>query len=97
MHNKDTILNNIILFLGSKKIKDIVLGSEHTLCLAEDNTLWSWGWNEHANTGISMDPVITIPTLVPFNYETCNITQIYSGGAHNFIVTKDCKDPNVKL
>lgn len=91
------MLNTLILILGYMKVKDIALGSEHTLCLAEDNTLWSWGWNEHANTGISMEPVISIPTLVPFNYELDNITQIYSGGAHNFIVTKGCKDSKDKL
>ncbi|CAH2067228.1 unnamed protein product, partial [Iphiclides podalirius] len=80
---------------GGIKIKDITLGSEHTICLAEDNTLWAWGWNEHANTGISMEPVISTPTMIPFDYHPDNIiNQIYSGGAHNFIVTKNCKDSN---
>ncbi|CAK1602854.1 unnamed protein product [Parnassius mnemosyne] len=73
----------------NRKVKDVALGSEHTICLSEDNTLWAWGWNEHANTGISLEPVISFPTIVPIK---CNkdeiITQIYAGGAHNFIVTE---------
>ncbi|XP_068620945.1 secretion-regulating guanine nucleotide exchange factor-like isoform X2 [Battus philenor] len=78
---------------GSKLVKDVALGSEHTLCLAEDNTLWAWGWNEHANTGISLDPVISSPTLVPIGCEKDEqITQIYAGGAHNFIATKNINE-----
>ncbi|CAG4998038.1 unnamed protein product [Parnassius apollo] len=72
----------------NRKVKDVALGSEHTICLSEDNTLWAWGWNEHANTGISLEPVISFPTIVPIKFNKDEIiTQIYAGGAHNFIVT----------
>ncbi|XP_013133541.1 PREDICTED: secretion-regulating guanine nucleotide exchange factor [Papilio polytes] len=74
---------------GNRGVKDVALGSEHTICLAGDNTIWAWGWNEHANTGISLDPVIPSPTLVPFDYDGNEVIQIYAGGAHNFIVTQE--------
>lgn len=72
-------------------MKDIALGSEHTICLMTDNTLWAWGWNEHANTATKLeDKCIYAPTLIPLdigpNY--C-ITQIYAGSAHNFIFAKE--------
>ncbi|XP_028157544.1 ultraviolet-B receptor UVR8-like [Ostrinia furnacalis] len=73
-----------------KEIKDIALGSEHTICLMTDNSLWAWGWNEHANTATKLaEPFISNPTLVDLDIDpSLCITQIYAGSAHNFIVTK---------
>ncbi|CAK1544160.1 unnamed protein product [Leptosia nina] len=73
-----------------RQVKDIVLGSEHTVCLATDNTLWAWGWNEHANTGTSLGDFIFHPTCIPLKLEIdSKITQIYAGGAHNFVVSEE--------
>lgn len=74
-----------------RHIKDVAIGSEHALCLATDNTIWAWGWNEHANTGINATQLhISKPTLVPFNIESnFTITQLYCGSAHNFIVIEE--------
>ncbi|GBP69986.1 Ultraviolet-B receptor UVR8 [Eumeta japonica] len=66
--------------------KDIALGSEHTICLATDNTFWAWGWNEHGNTGTGSDDAIFEPKLVQIELKTNVISQIYAGGGHNFIV-----------
>ena len=67
----------------------MALGSEHTICLATDNTLWAWGWNEHFNTGIDLGNQIVQPTLVPLEIDkSSKITQIYAGGAQNFVVTE---------
>ncbi|OWR55345.1 putative Sergef protein [Danaus plexippus plexippus] len=71
---------------GGRQVKDIVLGSEHTVCLATDNTLWAWGWNEHGNTGTSLGDCIFQPVRVPIDSKI-KISQIYAGSAHNFIVT----------
>lgn len=68
-----------------RKAKDVALGSEHTICLATDNTLWAWGWNEHCNTGIPSERDIFLPTLVPIENKTI-ITKVFAGGAHNFII-----------
>lgn len=68
----------------------MALGSEHSICLATDNTLWAWGWNEHCNTGISSQDNILKPTLMPLDISKNSlITQIYSGSAHNFIVVEE--------
>lgn len=79
------------LFTEGRHIKDVAIGSEHALCLATDNTIWAWGWNEHANTGINATQLhISKPTLVPFNIESnFTITRLYCGSAHNFIVIEE--------
>ncbi|GHJ86040.1 hypothetical protein NliqN6_2442 [Naganishia liquefaciens] len=33
-------------------IQSIVCGSEHTLLLTQQGTLYAWGWNEHGNLGV---------------------------------------------
>jgi Regulator of chromosome condensation (RCC1) repeat len=35
-----------------KKISNIYCGSHHTFAVQSDNTVWSWGWNSHGQTGI---------------------------------------------
>ncbi|XP_049881481.1 uncharacterized protein LOC126377711 [Pectinophora gossypiella] len=73
---------------GDRQVKDVALGSEHTICLATDNTLWAWGWNEHANTGTDGGDCVSFPTRVPLDIDTNTvITNIYAGGASNFIIT----------
>ncbi|XP_047515346.1 secretion-regulating guanine nucleotide exchange factor-like isoform X1 [Pieris napi] len=72
-----------------RQVKDVVLGSEHTVCLATDNTLWAWGWNEHANTGTASEDYVFTPSLITFDQDLhSQITQIYAGSAHNFVVTE---------
>ncbi|XP_063376530.1 secretion-regulating guanine nucleotide exchange factor-like [Cydia fagiglandana] len=76
----------------NRMVQDIALGSEHTICLATDNTLWAWGWNEHANTGTDSGEHVFQPTQVLLNMKPNEkITQIYAGGAHNFIYIEDTK------
>ncbi|XP_048485147.1 ultraviolet-B receptor UVR8 [Plutella xylostella] len=71
-----------------RQIKDIAIGSEHTICLAADNTLWAWGWNEHANTGTGSGDAVFHPTLVPIDTgDNSLIMRVYAGGGHNFVVT----------
>ncbi|XP_026726909.1 ultraviolet-B receptor UVR8 [Trichoplusia ni] len=73
---------------GGRHVQDIALGSEHVLCLATDNSLWAWGWNEHYNTGMNTEDNRQLPTVVPLE-TNATITQIYAGGAFNFIVTEE--------
>lgn len=75
------------IFSDNRRVADIAIGSEHTLCLADDNMLWAWGWNEHANTGTNMkDDFVYLPTQVLLENHL-NISKIYAGGAHNFVIT----------
>lgn len=88
---QNSILKHVSFVKDDRQIKDVALGSEHTICLAADNTLWAWGWNEHANTGTGSGDAVFHPTLVPLELnQTSTITQIYAGGGHNFMVTEDC-------
>ncbi|KAM3964806.1 uncharacterized protein ACR2FA_001200 [Aphomia sociella] len=74
-----------------RHIIDVALGSEHTICLASDNTLWAWGWNEHANTGTNLEDNVFVPTLIPIEGVNSQITGIYAGGAHNFVTIESEK------
>lgn len=40
------------------KIVDICCGSEHTLALTSDGSVWAWGWNEHGMCGVFCDELI---------------------------------------
>ncbi|CAG9784224.1 unnamed protein product [Diatraea saccharalis] len=76
---------------GNRHVQDVAVGSEHSICLATDNTLWSWGWNEHANTGTNIEEKsVYQPTLVPLKLDSnLIISQIYAGGAQNFVVMSE--------
>lgn len=79
-------LNQVIL-PENRQVKDISLGSEHTVCLATDNTLWAWGWNEHSNTGTGQGDAVYEPTIIPLVLNNNEIiTRIFTGGGHNFVV-----------
>ncbi|KAL4712992.1 hypothetical protein ACJJTC_012062 [Scirpophaga incertulas] len=84
-----------IILPGDRTVKDVALGSEHTICLATDNTLWAWGWNEHANTGTNAEEkCIFSPVQVPIEIDdNYTILQIYAGGAHNFVVIDKKQHP----
>nr|XP_021185911.2 uncharacterized protein LOC110373096 [Helicoverpa armigera] len=70
-----------------RQVQDVAVGSEHTICLATDNTLWAWGWNEHFNTGIDIGNNVLQPAQVPLEIDKdSKITQIFAGGAQNFII-----------
>ncbi|VVD01437.1 unnamed protein product [Leptidea sinapis] len=69
-----------------RQVRDVVLGSEHTICLADDNTLWAWGWNEHSNTGTKSGELVLCPTLIPVDIQI-KVEKIFSGGAHNFMLS----------
>ncbi|XP_013182917.2 uncharacterized protein LOC106143663 isoform X1 [Amyelois transitella] len=69
-----------------REVKDVALGSEHTVCIATDNTLWAWGWNEHANTGTGTCDSVNTPTLVPLDIGANKISTVFAGGAQNFVI-----------
>jgi regulator of chromosome condensation len=77
-----------------KRIIDIGGGSDHTFAIRKDASVFSWGANNHAQTGIvdargEFDPMILWPTLVTSLEPYGDIRQI-TGGPHNsFAVTHD--------
>lgn len=79
--------------LDGRAVQDVALGSEHTICLATDNTLWAWGWNEHANTGTDAGEHVLQPSQVLLDLNINDkIAQIYAGGAHNFILIENTQN-----
>lgn len=50
-------------------IKDYQIGSEHGLVLADDNSVYAWGWGEHGNCGIHTKTVSSkVDDQVTFDY-----------------------------
>lgn len=66
-------------------VQKLSLGSEHSVCLAADGSVWAWGWNEHANTGTggTFDNVKEPQSV---KIDNNSIVNIFSGAGHNFIV-----------
>ncbi|MBO8168873.1 MAG: hypothetical protein H0Z35_06790 [Thermoanaerobacteraceae bacterium] len=74
-----------------KKVKMIVSGDFHALALAEDGTLYSWGYNsrdgEISLTGTgSTERVIYEPQIVTIPGE---IVSISAGNGHTFVIIKE--------
>ncbi|KAL2717183.1 E3 ubiquitin-protein ligase HERC2 [Vespula squamosa] len=51
--------------LKNKKVKDLALGSSHTLALTEDHMVYGWGKNDYGQIDKSLGNIITEPTLCP--------------------------------
>lgn len=80
----------IIIYFTDEKIIQLSLGSEHSLCLTEKGSVWSWGWNEHGNTGTgrqdessSLENVFD-PLQVKIPDE--KIIKVIAGSGHNFAI-----------
>lgn len=74
-----------------KKVKKVVSGDFHALALAEDGTLYSWGFNSSDGTisvtGIgSTERVIYEPRVVSIPGE---ITSVSAGNGQTWVMTKD--------
>eukprot|EP01132_Coremiostelium_polycephalum_P000502 gene502-632_t len=73
------------------KISSIAMGSEHIICKTTDNKIYSFGWNEHFQLGLS-EPVIPgidgtnqhSPCLV--NIESNDNSVISCGSGNSFII-----------
>ena len=66
-------------------VRKALAGSEHCLCLREEGSVWSWGWNEHNNCGLGDTPAsdsVPRPVRLPLD----DIKDIFVGSAHNFVL-----------
>ncbi|XP_059485566.1 probable E3 ubiquitin-protein ligase HERC3 [Neocloeon triangulifer] len=61
------------------KVKQICLGSEHTMVLTESGNLWTSGWNEHGNCGNGNLDDQFAPQLI-----LSNVKLIGCGASHSF-------------
>ncbi|XP_019619950.1 PREDICTED: probable E3 ubiquitin-protein ligase HERC4 isoform X1 [Branchiostoma belcheri] len=73
--------------LSSLQIVQVACGGKHSLALANDGRIFSWGNNSHGQLGIgstqnqSKPQELTTVTGIPF-------CQIVAGGAHSFVLSK---------
>ncbi|KAI8521409.1 putative E3 ubiquitin-protein ligase herc4 [Branchiostoma belcheri] len=73
--------------LSSLQIVQVACGGKHSLALANDGRIFSWGNNSHGQLGIgstqnqSKPQELTTVTGIPF-------CQIVAGGAHSFLLSK---------
>ncbi|KAK2047998.1 RCC1/BLIP-II [Colletotrichum somersetense] len=77
------------------KIDRIACGSYHSFALAKDGSVWAWGLNNFAETGIEMgagedDAVVLRPTVVD-SLKDYKVKQIAGGEHHSLACTEDGK------
>ena len=68
-------------------IKSVYCGSNHTLILKNDGTLWGCGCNDYGNLGLGDSASRTTFTQVTTNAN--NIKQVYCGAGHTLILKND--------
>jgi alpha-tubulin suppressor-like RCC1 family protein len=78
-------------FLGGRSIKQVAAGLFHSLLLADDGTVFSFGWNAFGQTGLGTTQG---RTLVATPIDTTNlggrsITQVAAGGLHSLLLADD--------
>jgi alpha-tubulin suppressor-like RCC1 family protein len=77
--------------LASKQISRLAVGGEHSLLLADDGVVFSFGWNANGRTGLGTDignaSVATVINTV--NLESRKVTRIAAGGFHSLLLTDD--------
>lgn len=64
----------------------VAAGDAHTLALASDGTIYSWGWNEEGQLGIGMAAYGYVPAKV---YNIPRITAITAGYAYSVALAED--------
>ncbi|TIA70304.1 hypothetical protein E3P77_03360 [Wallemia ichthyophaga] len=74
--------NTPLLITTTPSITQLAVGSEHSLFTTSDNTVWSFGWNEHGNLGLGHTNDTHKPTATPFT-----ATHLHAGNATSFILT----------
>jgi hypothetical protein len=53
--------------------KNVICGVNHTLALKQDNSLWSWGWNNNGQLGLGDNLDRYIPVQVPGDWRKVKV------------------------
>ena len=72
---------------NADNIKSVYCGSEHTLILKNDGTLWGTGYNEYGQLGLGDNTNRTAFTQITTNAD--DVKSVYCGGYHTFILEYD--------
>ena len=78
--------------LGGKTIRQVSAGFTHSLLLADDGTVFSFGWNQHSQTGLGIDDLTSTVVATPIittNLGGRKINQVAAGGDHSLLVADD--------
>lgn len=67
------------------RLRQVAVGSEHTVVLTEEGNVLSWGWNEHGNCGTGTQENMLKPSLVTIQ-SMKRATLIGTGACHCFAV-----------
>lgn len=81
--------------LPKNKVDRIACGSYHSFALGKDGSVWAWGLNNFAETGIEMgagedDAVVLRPTIVE-SLKDYKVKHIAGGEHHSLACTEDGK------
>lgn len=77
--------------LGGRRIAQVATGTDHSLLLAEDGTVFSFGHNEYGRTGLNTN---SGNTLIATPIDTSllggkKITSVVAGGLHSLLLADD--------
>jgi alpha-tubulin suppressor-like RCC1 family protein len=85
--NSDVINSSIPkLIEGIHGIVAVAAGNKHSLALADDGTVWSWGSNEKGQLGHANQSESYVPKLI---YSLTNVVSIAAGYGHSMALKED--------
>ena len=80
----------LIEALAGIAVREVAVGSWHSLALSEYGDVYSWGWNEHGQLGHSTEantPVVPLPKVIDTAEDDLNFVSIACGSRHSAAVT----------
>jgi alpha-tubulin suppressor-like RCC1 family protein len=74
----------VVQELRHKVIKRVSAGGFHTVCLCEDNTLYSWGSGSYGELGLNSQMDHNKPTQIKMPSEVCRVPSETDPDSWNF-------------
>ena len=73
--------------LEGKKVLQAAAGAVHTVCVADDGSVFAFGFNVTGQLGVGHRENRLLPTLLRGELENKPVLQVAAGGAHTIFVT----------
>jgi len=80
---------DMIGVLNGKTINQVAAGRYHSIALASDGTVYTWGYNYFGQLGINSNTDSNIPVLVSGALIGKTITRVAAGGSHSIALASD--------
>ena len=75
---------------GVTKFVSIAVGQWHSVAIADDGSLWTWGYNVNGRTGLGLNTgATTVPTRIPTPEGVTGFVQVNAGNSHTVALADD--------